>query len=235
MTRRSPRLGLIQGLSPRPCDARLTGGAAGLDAHPENSSRTSSGRANGVFEPVLGMRRRTNASNDPCEKLFWRRAAEATNLLQGGEGNFLAMDVCNNTWLGHQRTSVFHIDFTGAVPIENGAQRNKIGVAATFIDPYDYLDVPAASFPKAFPVVGAWIIEDITNLCGHQRDFRMLNLFGHYHFLTVCKPPARLTFNTFLCGRIEVGRDRGQGRPLQGDCARSRGLALRQHERVTLK
>jgi hypothetical protein len=120
-------------------------------------------------------------------------------------------------------------------PDRERCSKEQDRVAATFIDPYDYLDVPAASFPKAFPVVGARIIEDITNLCGHQRDFRMLNLFGHYHFLTVCKPPARLTFNTFLCGRIEVGRDRGQGRPLQGDCARSRGLALRQHERVTLK
>ena len=39
--------------------------AGNEDVHRQNSSRTSSRRANGVFEPVLGMGRRPNASNYP--------------------------------------------------------------------------------------------------------------------------------------------------------------------------
>jgi hypothetical protein len=59
-----------------------------------------------------------------------------TNLLQDAETHLLAMDVCSNAGLGDQRAPVLHFDFAGPVP-ENGAQRNEIGVAATFIGLYN--------------------------------------------------------------------------------------------------
>jgi hypothetical protein len=114
----------------------------GTRCYRENSSRWR--RANGVFEPLLGFGRRPNARNNPCEKLFRRLAAQATTLLQGVEANYLAMEVCNDTGLGHQRTPVLHFDFAGPVRIEDAGQRNEVGVAASFIDLYDDVDVPAA-------------------------------------------------------------------------------------------